>query len=314
MNRGVILVAAFVSACSGSNGGGSSPTAPTAATPTATTPAGCSGAAIPRVEVSFNGGSSGASVTFQLYGETFSQQIGANQRFVITRSVVPCNYELVGQMLSRGNINVSFALTPPFESRSAGVEKGSVVIDEGPEGVFGPDNAACSVRFNAPNGTPAGPPYNFKIRFKVATSNAVDDRGGGCGVPATAAPSPTPTPTPTPTPAPTVNLSGTWMGTSITTIGNNPSRPPGDMTFVFEHTSSALKGVMNPNSTRPGLTARFDLQPNFTGNLTIVFEGKTAVMGGSMQVNTSDNTMTGTFSGTNTDGLPERNVFSLRKQ
>lgn len=181
MTRGVILVAALATACSGSNGGGSSPTAPTAASPTATTPAGCSGAAVPQVAVSFNGGSTGASVTFQLYGETFNQQLGANQRFVITRSVVPCNYELVGQMLSRGNIGIVFTLTPPFLSRSAGVEKGSVVIVEGPEGTFGPDTDACAVRFNAPNGTPTGPPYNFKIRFKVATSNAVDDRGGGCG-------------------------------------------------------------------------------------------------------------------------------------
>ena len=317
MTRGVILAAAFVTACSGSNGGGSSPTAPTAATPTATTPAGCSGAAIPRVEVSFNGGSFGASVTFQLFGETFNQQIGANQRFVITRSVVPCNYELVGQMLSRGNINVSFALTPPFESRSAGVEKGSVVIDEGPEGTFGPDNAACSVRFNAPNGTPTGPPYNFKIRFKVATSNAVDDRGGGCGVPATGTPAPVPTPTPTPTPAPTGTLSGTWAGTVIANIGttNNP-RAPLNLSVVLQHSSNRLTGTFS------GYPATLDLQAgqvsgavtNFTGNLTIVDSGRTAVMPGSMQVNTGDNTMTGTFSGTNTDGLPERNVFSLRKQ
>lgn len=315
MSRGVILVAAFLTACSGSNGGGSSPTAPTAATPTATTPDGCSGAAIPRVEVSFNGGSSGVSVTFQLFGETFSQQIGANQNFVITRSVVPCNYELVGQMLSRGNMGVSFALTPPFLSRSAGVEKGSVVIDEGPEGAFGPDNVACSVRFNAPNGTPTGPPYNFKIRFKVATSNAVDDRGGGCGVPTTA-PVPAPAPVPTPTPAPTGTLSGTWTGTVIATIGTSNPRAPLNVSVVLQHSSNRLTGTFSD------FPATLDLQAgqvsgaitNFTGNLTIVFSGSTAVIPGSMQVNTGDNTMTGTFSGTNTDGLPERNVFSLRKQ
>jgi hypothetical protein len=305
----VILVVALVTACSGSNGGGSSPTAPTAATPTATTPAGCSGAAIPQVAVGFNGGSTGVSVTFQLYGETFNQQIGANQNFVITRSVVPCNYELVGQMLSLGNMGVSFALTPPFLSRAAGVEKGSVVIDEGPEGVFGPDNVACSVRFNAPNGTPTGPPYNFKIRFKVATSNAVDDRGGGCGLPATGTPAPVPTPTPTGT------LSGTWSGTVIATIGNGNPRAPLNLSVVLQHSSTRLTGTF---SSYP---ATLDLFPgqvsgaitNFTGNLTIV-SGSTAVMPGSMQVNTGDNTMTGTFSGTNTDGLPERNVFSLRKQ
>ena len=133
--------------------------------------------------MTFNGGSTGASLTFQLYGETFNEQLGPNQSFVITRAVVPCNYELVGQMLTRANINVSFSLTPPFLSRAAGVEKGSVIIVEGPEGKYGPDNAACAVLFNAPNGTPTGPPYTFKIRFRVATSNAVDDRGGGCGAP-----------------------------------------------------------------------------------------------------------------------------------
>jgi hypothetical protein len=185
MKRGVILFVTFVTACSSSQEGPSSPTAPTAASPTATTPPGCSGAAIPQVTVTFNGGSTGASLTFQLYGETFNQQLGVNQSFPITRAVVPCSYELAGQMLSRGNINVTFSLTPPFLSRAAGVEKGSVVIVEGPEGTYGPDTAACAVRFNAPNGTPIGPPYNFKIRFKVATSNAVDDRGGGCGVPTT---------------------------------------------------------------------------------------------------------------------------------
>jgi hypothetical protein len=216
-------------------------------------------------------------------------------------------------MLSRGSLSFAFSLTPPFNTRSAGVEKGSVVIDEGPEGVFGPDDAACSVRFNAPNGTPTGPPYNIKIRFRVATSNAVDDRGGGCGPSATSTPAPVPAPTPTPTPVPGVNLSGTWTGTSIGTIGTNTPSSPGPVTVVFVHSSNGLTGTISTSQPRPGLTATFDLTPAFTGNLTIVFEGKTAVMGGSMQVNTTDNTMTGTFSGTNTDGLPERNVFSLRK-
>lgn len=314
LNRALsaILFSLIASACS--SGAGSSPTAPT--TPTAAAPAGCSGTAIPRVEVNVNAGSTGTAVMFQLFGETFNQQFTAGQKLVITRSVVPCSYELVGQMLSRGSLSFAFSLTPPFDSRSAGVEKGSVIIDEGPAGVFGPDDAACSVRFTAANGTTAEPPYNIKIRFRVATSNAVDDRGGGCGPSATSTPAPVPTPTPTPTPAPVpgVNLSGTWTGTSTATIGNNATGSPGALTVVFVHSSSGLTGTISPSAARPGLSASFDLTPAFTGFLTIVFEGKTAVMGGSMQVNTSDNTMTGTFSGTNTDGLPERNVFSLRKQ
>ena len=86
------------------------------------------------------------------------------------------------------------------------------------------------------------------------------------------------------------------------------------MTFVLEQTSSGLTGIMSPSPSRPGLTSRFDLTPAFTGNLTIVFEGRTSVQGGSMQVNTTDYTMTGTFGGINTDNLAERNVVSLRKQ
>ena len=303
-------VVAFGSAC---GGGSSSPTTPTATTPTATTPAGCSGAAIPQVEVSLNAGSDGANVSFQLFGETFNQQIAGGQTLTITRAVVPCSYELSGQMLSRGSLSVRFALTPPFVSRSAGVEKGSVVIDEGPSGVFGPDDAACSVRFTVPNGTPNAPPYNIKIRFKVAASNAVDDRGGGCGPSPVATPSPTPAPTPTPAPVPGVNLSGTWTGTSIVTIANNPSSAPGAVSVAFVHASSGLTGPITTTDPKP-VAARFELTAAFTGNLIIVFEGKTATMPGSMQVDAGGTTMTGTFSGTNTDGLPERNVFSLRKQ
>ena len=77
-----------------------------------------------------------------------------------------------------------------------------------------------------------------------------------------------------------------------------------------------------PLGTFSGFPATLDLQAgqasgavsNFTGSFNIADSGRTAAMGGSMQVNTSDHTMTGTFSGTNTDGLSERNVFSLRKQ
>jgi hypothetical protein len=172
----VLLIAALAGACGGSGGSSSSPTAPTAAAP-----AGCSGRAVPQVEVSFSGGMEGTGIMIQLFGETFNQQIASGETFRVTRAVVPCNYEITGQMLGR-SLSVRFALTSPFESRSAGVEKGSVVIDEGPNGVFGPAELACAVRFNATGGPNApAPPFNIKIRFRVATSNAVDDRGGGCG-------------------------------------------------------------------------------------------------------------------------------------
>lgn len=163
--------------CGGSDGSSSSPTAPTAAVP-----AGCSGSAVPQVEVSFTA-TLGEGINVQLFGETFNRRIAVGEIFKVTRSVVPCDYEITGQMLGR-NLAVGFARTPPFENRGPGVEKGSVVIVEGPNGVFGPVETACSVRFNAtggPNQPPPPPPFNIKIRFRVSNSNAVDDRGGGCG-------------------------------------------------------------------------------------------------------------------------------------
>lgn len=174
----VLLIAALADACGSSGGSSSSPTAPTAAAP-----AGCSGRAVPQVEVGFVGGPEpeGTGIVIQLFGETFNQQIASREIFRVTRAVVPCNYEITGQMLGR-SLGVTFGRTPPFESRGPGVEKGSVVVDDGPAWVFGPVETACSVRFNAMGGPNApSPPFNIKIRFRVANSNAVDDRGGGCG-------------------------------------------------------------------------------------------------------------------------------------
>ena len=147
----------------------------------AAAPAGCSGRAVPQVEVSFNGGMESTGIRIQLFGETFNQQTAAGEPFRVTRAVVPCDYEITGQMLGR-SLSVRFGLTSPFESRAAGVEKGSVVIDEGPNGRFGPVETACRVDFNATGGPNApAPPFTITIRFRVSTSNAVDDRGGGCG-------------------------------------------------------------------------------------------------------------------------------------
>lgn len=135
----------------------------------------------------------------------------------------------------------------------------------------------------------------------------VDCNGDMTSAPPTPTPAPAPTPAPTPPASPTGTLAGTWTGTVIATIGSGAPRAPINTTFVFVHSSSSLTGIMSPSSANPSLTARLDLTATFTGNLTIVFDGKTAVFPGSMQVDTGTNTMTGTFSGTNTDGLPERN-------
>jgi hypothetical protein len=117
----------------------------------------------------------------QLFGKTFNQQIASGQSFIVTEDVVPCSYEITGQMLGR-SLSVGFGRTPPFKDFSGsvgkGVEKGSIVIDEGPNPVFGPSSGNCHVNFRQNTG--AAPPYNIKIRFRVSNSNAVGGAGGGC--------------------------------------------------------------------------------------------------------------------------------------
>jgi hypothetical protein len=158
-------------------GKGSSPTAPTVAAPP-----GCSGAAVERIEVNFGGRGEPTGVAIQLFGKTITQQIAAGQSFVVTEDVVPCSYEVSGQMLGRV-LSVGFSRTPPFKDFSGsvgkGVEKGSVVVDEGPNPEFGPATGNCVVNFRQTAG--GAPPYDFKIRFRVANANAVGGQGGGCG-------------------------------------------------------------------------------------------------------------------------------------
>lgn len=176
----VALIAVLVSGCSsGSGEGNSSPTAPTAPTPAGS--ASCTGAAVPQVEIGFQS-RDGLGMIIQLFGETISQPtLPLNQTFTVTRAVTPCSYEITGQMLG-GQLTVSFGRTSPFSNPSQGVERGSVVIDEGP-GTFGPENY-CHVIFRAlsPDGGPTPPgPYNIKLRFRVSTTNAIGTTGGGCG-------------------------------------------------------------------------------------------------------------------------------------
>lgn len=139
---------------------------------------------------------------------------------------------------------------------------------------------------------------------------------GGSESPTAPTPTPTPTPVPAPTPSPTPTgaLSGTWTGTVTATIGTANPRTPNNVSVVFDHSSDRVTGIMSPSQAIAGLTARFDLSADFAGTFTIMLGGRTAVFSGSMQVDIDVSTMTGTFSGTNTDGLPERNVFALRKQ
>jgi len=174
----VLMVGSLTNACGGGSGGGSS-ASPTS--PTAITPAGCSGSPVQQVQVSFNS-SDGSGMVIQLFGETFNQPtLALNQSFVVTRAVVPCSYELTGQMLGNRFFTIYFGRTSPFSNAEQGVERGSIVIDEGPGGTFGPNG--CSVVFRAPLSpdgglTPPGP-FNIKLRFRVSKTNSIGN--GGCG-------------------------------------------------------------------------------------------------------------------------------------
>ena len=161
--------------------GGGSPTAPTVAAPP-----GCSGAAVERIEVSFSvsGGLHPGGVNVELFGKRYDRQIEVGQRVTVTEDVVPCDYEIAGQMLG-ANLSVGFGRTPPFSgsfSAAEGVERGSVVIVEGPNGVVS-TSGNCRIDYRVPvvgsGGQP--PPSDIKLRFRVSKTNAISGMGGGCG-------------------------------------------------------------------------------------------------------------------------------------
>jgi hypothetical protein len=206
------ILALLAASCSGGDGDSSSPTSPSAAA------AGCSGSAVPQVRVGFQS-FDGLGLRVVMYGETFDHPT-LTESLVVTRALTPCDYEIVGQMLGR-SLSVNFGRTTPFTNREQGVERGSVVIVEGP-GTFSSSAEGCAVRFQSQataNGQGPPGPFNIRIKFRVANTNGVDSTGG-CGEAAvSAAPPATPPPTPSPTtpapttPAPTLNLAGTWTGT-----------------------------------------------------------------------------------------------------
>ena len=217
----ILLLSWLTGACGGGGGDSSSPTSPTVAAP-----AGCSGSAVPQVGVSFQS-FDGLGMTIQMFGESLNHP--TLESLTVTRALAPCEYEIAGQMLGR-SLSVTFGRTSPFTNRAQGVERGSVVIVEGP-GTFGPDNASCQVRFQSQggNGPPPPGPFNIRIRFRVSNTNAVDNNG--CGSPtAVAPPAPTPSPAPSPTPAPGLNLAGTWTGTF------RPAARPGEIHPIISWT------------------------------------------------------------------------------
>lgn len=171
-----ILGVVVLIACGG--GGSSSSSSPTA--PTATTPQGCSGSPVNSVKITISsgGGSPGdppIPYTFELAGETHSGQVSGGQAIDIVRNFVPCDYTLTGQMSGRtfeirfGNGRTGAALG----EQSGGVERGSIVVEEGPnptQSAGNPPRSDCLVNFKEQS--PAvNPPFNFRIRFRITPSS-----------------------------------------------------------------------------------------------------------------------------------------------
>jgi hypothetical protein len=159
----VILVAVSFSgvlSCGGGSSGGSKPLS-LPALPAAPTQAGCTGTAIGGVEININ-----TPATITVFGETFNIQEASGQAaFKIQRNVVPCDYELVGQ-LRPGNFNtiIGFTRTTDPRNDTGGIEAGSLVVDQGGTGTPSSQNP-CNLNVNG---------SSFRIRFKVVASN-------GCG-------------------------------------------------------------------------------------------------------------------------------------
>jgi hypothetical protein len=145
-------------------------------------PAGCSGAAVNHVKVSINVGG-GGSINLQMFGETFSQAVPAGQNFEVDRALVPCEYEITGQMLDR-SLEIGFGRGNGISTTDVGgVERGSIAVDQGPNPTFSASNSPCKVQFSAIGGSGLNPPLPIKIRFRVSTTNGlggIANTAGGC--------------------------------------------------------------------------------------------------------------------------------------
>ena len=116
----VILIAALATACSGGHGSPSGPDGSSATSPSTSLPApeGCSGARVNRVGIQFGEaqGRPGETVTVrftaQLAGETISGEARTGQPFQVVRDMVPCEYEITGQMLDQ-SLTLNFGRVGP---------------------------------------------------------------------------------------------------------------------------------------------------------------------------------------------------------
>jgi hypothetical protein len=112
------------------------------------------------VEISIN-----VPATISVFGETFNTDDATGQNaFRIQRNVIPCDYELAGQ-LRPGNFNAIVAFTRTTDPRTdtGGIEAGSIVVDQGGTGAPSTQNP-CLINVNSTSGS-------FRVRFKVVASN-----------------------------------------------------------------------------------------------------------------------------------------------
>jgi len=115
-------------------------------------------------------------------------------------------------------------------------------------------------------------------------------------------------------------------GTSLTGIWvQNAGRilPTGPIAVAFQHVGTRLTGTI----TNPPQYGAFDLTQSASSDTTLAFSGtftiytvgtepcpQLVLRPGSMLVNITNNTMTGSFSGVNTDCFLETNAFSFGRQ
>ena len=105
-----------------------------------------------------------APVTVTVFGETFNVQEASGQSpFRIQRNVVPCDYELTGQMRP-GTFNIIFGFRrtndPKAPTDTGGIESTSLIVDQGGTGTF---ENPCVLVVNSSGA--------FRIRFRVVPSN-----------------------------------------------------------------------------------------------------------------------------------------------
>lgn len=118
-----------------------------------------------------------------------------------------------------------------------------------------------------------------------------------------------------------VNLSGVWTGTFTSSAGGLRS---GQASTTLLHSGTRLTGPAAISGSGVSFAGAFDLTQSAASQTTRTFSGRVLMlnggrcepgnMPGSLLVDIVNNTMSGTFSGTNEDCKPDTVTFNLRKQ